>query len=149
MLSIRIGYSTVGRCRWIKINLFRPKRTILVRFGLLSAKTTLLKKAILTKLFVVTILGHLGPVHLPVVPRRLLILAFLGTLLCKTYGLDVCSSRRSLMLRPRWSEVMLACFMVYASLFALGFLSALLFKGHHILKYHVVLCGWGSSLSDC
>ena len=68
----RSGQSTVGGPKWTKIDLFRSKWTILVHFGLANTKIPVRNKAILTKMAVLTILDHFGPVRFPTVLRRLL-----------------------------------------------------------------------------
>ena len=67
--KLRSGQSTVGGPKWTKIDTFRPKWTILVHFGLANTKNPVRNKVILTKMAVLTILGHFGPVHFPTVLR--------------------------------------------------------------------------------
>ena len=50
--GVRNGQSTVGGPKWTKMDLFRPKWTILVHFGLANAKAPVRKKVILTKMVV-------------------------------------------------------------------------------------------------
>ena len=59
-----------------QIRLFRPKWTICGPFWSRECQNPVRNKVMLTKMVVLTILGHLDPVHLPTVPRPLLKLSW-------------------------------------------------------------------------
>ena len=72
--SIRNGQSTVGGPKWTKMDLVRPKWTILVHL-VSRMQNPVRNKVIVTKMVVWTILGHFGSVHFPTVLRPLPILS--------------------------------------------------------------------------
>ena len=71
-LFFRSDQSTVGGPKWTKIDLFRPKWTKMDHFGPFWSceyQNPVRNEVILTKIVVLTILDHFGPVHFPTVPR--------------------------------------------------------------------------------
>ena len=65
--TLRGGQSTVGGPKWIKTSL--GKMDHIGPFWSRKYQNPVRNKVILTKMVVLTILDHLGPVHFPTVPR--------------------------------------------------------------------------------
>ena len=81
--------ATVGGPKWTKIDLFRPKWTKMDHFGPFWSReyqNPVRNKVILTKMVVLTILGHFGPVHFPTTLRRLPVEGVLTRVVSKFEG---------------------------------------------------------------